>query len=147
MREGRWVGAHVQRQTQMQDIARAQQFVKPDIQRRLPLQASAIMILHPHPQRLGPLLHFPPDAPHAQDAQQLALRVVPERGGGGAFPGVLAQRRDCGGEVSESAEEQEERGVGGGGVDGGGHVGDLDVPGGAGGDVDLVVAGAWRGRG
>ena len=71
---------------------------------------------------------------------------MPEGRGGCAFPGFLAQGYEWGGEVAEGAEEEEERGVGGGGVDGGGHVGDVDGTGGARGDVDLVVAGAWGER-
>ena len=47
-------------------------------------------------------------------------------------------------EVAQGAEEEEDGGVGGCGVDGGGDVGDADGGGGAGRDVDLVVAGAWE---
>lgn len=132
----------------MQDIAGAQQLLKAHILRpggQLRAQRPPVVVLHAHAQRRGPLLHFPPDAAHAQDAQQFALRVVAQRRGGGASPRLLPQRQERGGEVAEGAEEQEQRGVGGGGVDGGGHVGDPDRARVAGGDVDLVVAGACGG--
>ena len=88
-------------------------------------------------------LQVAPDAAHAEDAEDLALRVVAERLWRGAAPCVLPERLDAWVVVAEGAEDQEHGCVGGCVVDGVGDVGDVDAVGGAGGDVDLVVAGAW----
>lgn len=63
------------------------------------------------------------------------------RGVPAPLPRAEGGHRD--GEVAEGAEDEEEGYVGGGVVDCRGGVGDEDGAGGAGGDVDLVVAGAW----
>lgn len=68
-----------------------------------------------------------------------------ECGRGCAAPGAVAEGEHRGLEVAQGAEEEEERCVGCGGVDGGGDVGDGDVRGGAGGGGELVVACAWGG--
>jgi len=84
-----------------------------------------------HAQRLRFLGEILPDAAHAQDAEHLALGVVAQRGRGIAAPGAVAEGEHRGVEVAEGAEEEEERGVGCGGVDGRGHVRDGDAGGGA----------------
>ncbi len=103
------------------------------------------MIDNPHAKRLRLLLHIPPNAPHAQNPQHFALGVMAQRRRRVAAPGALAQVLQGGVVVAQGAEEEEDGGVGGGGVDGGGDVGDANRGRGAGGDVDLVVAGAWEG--
>lgn len=103
-------------------------------------QPMPVVVHDGHAQRLGLPGEVLPDAAHAQDAEHLALRVVAERGGGVAAPGAAAEGEQGGVEVAEAAEEEEERGVGCGGVDGGGDVGDGDAGEGAVGGGELVVA-------
>ena len=129
----------------MQHVAAPQQLLKPHIlcpARQLRAQRPPVVVLHAHAEGFRPLLHFPPDAPHAQDAEQFSLRVVPERCGGVPPPRLLPQRRQWRGEVAERAQQEEERRVRRRGVHRGRHVRDPDRAGRAGGDVDLVVAGA-----
>lgn len=91
----------------------------------------AVMVHDTHTQRRSLLGKVLPDAAHAQDAEHLALRVVAQRGRGVAAPGAVAEGEHGGVEVAEGAEEEEERSVRCGGVDGRGNVGDGDAGGGA----------------
>lgn len=137
---------YIQRQVQTNDVAHPQQFLKPHIPRpagHFRAQLAAVMIHDRHAKRLGLLLHVPPDAAHAHDPQHFALGVMAQRRRRVAPPGPQAQVLQRRVEVAQRAQEEEDGGVGGGGVDGGGDVRDADRGRGAGGDVDLVVAGAW----
>lgn len=62
------------------------------------------------------------NAAHAQDAQDLALGVVAQRGRRRAAPLAGSQGVDADGEVAQGADEQPDVDVGGGIVDGGGSV-------------------------
>lgn len=139
---------HIQRQIQTQHITLPEQSLKINILSRalfleLLTQPRPIMILHLHPEHPRPPRHRPPDPPHPQDPQHLALRVVPQRGVRAPLELARAEGGHGDGEVAQRAEDEEDGDVGGGVVYGGGDVGDEDVAGGAGGYVDLVVAGAW----
>lgn len=103
------------------------------------------MILHLHAESLlGLFLQFPADATHAQDAQDFPLGIMAKRRERGtAAPVTCAQSVQRRVEEAKCPKEKKEGGVGGGGIDRGGRVGDLDPRGGAGRDVDLIVAGAW----
>lgn len=139
---------HIQRQIQTQHITLLEQRLKRNIlSRALPLhiltQPCPIVILHRHPKHPRPPRHRPPNPPHPQDPQHLSLRVAPQRGLRAPLELSRAEGRHRDGEVAEGAEDEENGDVGGGVVHGGGDVGDEDVAGGAGGYVDLVVAGTW----
>ena len=101
------------------------------------------MVLHPHPKCLHFLLQVPADAAHAQDPEGFAFGVVAEGWWGISAPGIGAESDHGGIEGAEGAEDEEHGCVGCGVVDGGGDIGDMDGVGCAGGDVDLVVTGAW----
>lgn len=103
------------------------------------------MILHLHAESHFDLfLQFPADATHAQDAQDFPLGIMAvRRSRGTAAPGTAAQSVQGGVEEAEGAEEKKKGGIGCGGIDDGRRVGDLDPHGGAGWDVDLIIAGAW----
>jgi hypothetical protein len=102
------------------------------------------MILHRHTQStLGLSFQFSADAAHAQNAEEFPLRVMTQRRGGrAAAPGTGAQGVQRGVEEAEGAEKEEEGSIGGGGINGGGRVGDIDSGGRAGGNVNLIVPGA-----
>lgn len=84
------------------------------------------------------------DAAHAQDPEDLAAGVVAEIRGRLAAPLTLAGGDHGGGEVPQRAEEEEHGDIGRGIVHGGGGVGDADLAGGAGVDVDGVVASSCK---
>ena len=104
-----------------------------------------IVILHLHAESiLGLFLQFPADATHAQDAQDFPLRIMAmRRGRGTAAPKTGAQSKQGRVEEAKGAEKKKEGGVRGSGIDRGWRVRDLDSCGGAGWNVDLIVAGAW----
>lgn len=104
------------------------------------------MILHAHAKRPELLRHISANAAHAQDPEDFPLRVMTEGRRSLAAEETFAEIGEGKVEGTEGAEGEENAGVGGGVVDGGGDVGDSDVVGRADGDVDLVVAGAC-GRG
>lgn len=144
---------HIERQVQAQDVAPGQQRRKVDVLGAVLLrraQPAAVVVAHRHAERARLGRHVAPDAAHAQDAEDLALRVVPERGevgevaarAAGAAKGAPAERRHAGVEVAQGAEDEEQRDVGGGVVDGRRDVGDADVVRAARGNVDLVIPGA-----
>ena len=137
----------VQRQVQTQHVRSREQLLEPDVLRPGPrrrVQRLAVVVDDLHAERACLLRHVPPDAPHAQDAEHLALGIVAQRRGGRASPLAGAQSRHRPVEASQRAQHEEDGRVGGGGVDGGRDIGDAQRgrAGGAGVDVDLVVAGA-----
>lgn len=137
---------HIQRQVHTQHIHPAQQLLPahPPRPALLRLRQPVPVVVHDlHAQRLRLARQVLPDAAHAQDAEQLALRVVAEGGRGVAAPGAAAEGEQGRVEVAQAAQEEEECGVGRGGVDGRGDVGDGDAGGGAVGGGELVVACAW----
>lgn len=81
-----------------------------------------VVVADVHPERAGLGRHVAPDAAHAQDAQDLALRVVAQLGQRRAAPFALAQGLDADGQVAQGAEQQPDGDVGRGVVDGGGGV-------------------------
>lgn len=136
---------YIQRQVQTQHIALLQQRLKinilgPLLMLRVQLPPVVVPDLHPKRPRL--VGQVPAYAAHAQDSQYLAARVVPERQVAAA-PLAAPQGGHTGGEVAQGAEDEEHVRVGGRVVDGRGYVGDADLAGGAGVDVDLVVAGGF----
>lgn len=136
---------HVQRKIEAQDVALGQEPLKGDVLCavfQLGRQPGAVVVPNRHAEgaRLGG--HVPPDAAHAQDAEDFALRVVAEPGERRAAPVAGAEGRHADGEVAQRADEQPDCDVGGGVVDGRGCVGHADRVGCACLDVDLVVAGA-----
>lgn len=136
--------AGIKREVQTQHIARLQQRLEIDVARparEVPAQLAAVVILDLHAEGAGALRHGPPDAAHAQNAQDLALGVVAQREG---FPAPVAAAYGGQGHVdaAEGAEHQQQGDVGRGVVDGDGRAGDLDPAVVASGHVDVVVAGA-----
>lgn len=136
--------SHIQRQIQADDIRPRQQLVKAHI-RRPGLQAlrqpRAIVINHLHPERIRPALQRAPDAAHAQDAEDLALRVVPERGA--ALPLAAPEPGHPAVEAAQRADNQEHVYVGRGVIGRRWHVGHADGARAAGVYVDLVVPSSW----
>lgn len=82
----------------------------------------AVVVSDAHPK--GPRLcgDVAADAAHAQDAEDLALRVVAQRGERRAAPLAVAQGLDADGQVAQGADEQPDGDVGRGVVDGRGGV-------------------------
>lgn len=138
---------HIQRQIQTQHITLPQQLLKiPILGLALGLQFGTqprpVVILNFHAKSQRLLGHIPPDAPHPQHAQHLALRIVPQRRqcAGLAPPPALAQAVRAHGQVPQRAQQQEHADVGGGIVDGRGHVAYLDASRGACWEVNLIIA-------
>lgn len=100
------------------------------------------MILHAHAECLRFRFQIPSDTSHTQYTQDFPLGIVTELWGRISAPGAGTEILKRSVEVTESTKEKKESCICCGGVDGCGDVGHEDVGGGAGGDVDLVVAGA-----
>lgn len=121
---------HIQRQIHTQHIHPPQQLLPTHPPRAALLfrvQPMPVMVHDAHSQRRSLAREVLPDAAHAQDAEHLALWIVAQRGRRIAAPGAVAEGEHGGVEVAEGAEEEEERGVGCGGVDGRGDVRDGDA--------------------
>ena len=139
------VGTYIQGQVKTQHVTLLEQRLKVDILGPflvLRIQLVAVVVANLHAKRPHLVGHIAPDAAHAEDSQNLAPGVVAQLRRRVAAPLAPAQGGHGGGQVAQGAEEQEDSHVGGGIVDGRRRVGDADVPVCAGGDIDLVVAGA-----
>ena len=139
-------GTHIERHVHTYHITRPQKLLKPHIfgaSAQFIAQPASVVILHLHPQRLSLLLEVPPDPSHAQDPYDFTLGIMAERWRSLATEFTFAQVHERGGEHAEGTEHEEEGGVGGGCVDGGGDVGHMDTGFCAVGNVALVVSGAW----
>lgn len=117
--------AYIQRQVQAQHITLLVQRLQVHILGavlQLRAQAVPVVVADAHPKGAGLGRHVAPDAAHAQDAEDLALRVVAQPGERRAAPLALAQGLDADGQVAQGAEQQPDGDVGRGVVDGGGGV-------------------------
>lgn len=116
---------HVQRQIQAQHVTLPVQRLQIHILGavlQLRAQPVPVVVADAHPEGAGLGGHVAPDAAHAQDAQDLALRIVAQLRQRRAAPFALAQGLDADGQVAQGAEQQPDGDVGRGVVDGGGRV-------------------------
>lgn len=146
----RWFGmyTHIQREVQADNVALRQQLIERDVLRSLfkvLAQPFAVMIDRGHTECVCLLLQIPPDAAHAQNAEDLALRIMSQRRKRLAPPFAFAQRHHARVEVAQGTDDQEHVDVGGCVVDCGWGVGDPNWrrARAAGVHVDLVVSGSW----
>ncbi len=138
-----------ERKVQAEDVTFGEQIVEADILGSFGLVVSqlvSVVVDDLHAEHLGLFLDVQADSPQAEDAQDLALRIVAERRGrDGPFPGTVADGHDAVVEATEGPHDQKHGTIGSGLVEDLGTVGHEDAPCRTGLDVEAVIAGAHVG--
>lgn len=102
------------------------------------------MVNTPHAQRIRLPLHIPPDATHAQDAEDLCAGIMAKRRRRRTSPLAVTESEEGRVKATQGAQDKEDGGVSSSIVGGGGDVGDTDggIAARTGVHVDGVVAGS-----